>query len=92
MCCLDLLLSQKLNKFVSLQMFEPPLDMSQDIDICEHELQSDVSDSHLLPGQRNLGPSELPSEDGRVPLLKTDGPNLGDVICRFPKVITMNEL
>lgn len=71
--------------FEMLKRFEPPLDMSQDIDICEHELQSNVSDNHLLSGYRNLGPSELPSEDGRVSLSNTDGPNVGDVICRSPK-------
>ncbi|KAL3528201.1 hypothetical protein ACH5RR_012857 [Cinchona calisaya] len=71
--------------FEMLKTFEPPLDMSQDIDVSENQHQSNASISHLLSGEKNLGSSELCLADGRVPHSQTDGPNSDDVICRSSK-------
>lgn len=34
-------------KLIMLQAFEPPLDMSQDIDVCENSHCEDVSNDHI---------------------------------------------
>ncbi|MCL7029290.1 hypothetical protein MKW94_010040 [Papaver nudicaule] len=49
-----------------LQAFEPPLDMSQDIDIREKDDQNDVCNDHIS-GERNLSYSNVPSTSGRTP-------------------------
>ncbi|KAF3679303.1 Topoisomerase II-associated protein PAT1, putative isoform 1 [Capsicum annuum] len=48
------------------KVFEPPLDMSQDVDICENQHLDDVSGSHHLSRSRNLCLHESTSASGGV--------------------------
>ncbi|XP_047256446.1 carnosine N-methyltransferase isoform X3 [Capsicum annuum] len=52
--------------FEMLKVFEPPLDMSQDVDICENQHLDDVSGSHHLSRSRNLCLHESTSASGGV--------------------------
>ncbi|KAI3982422.1 hypothetical protein MKX01_041260 [Papaver californicum] len=74
-----------------LQAFEPPLDMSQDIDIREKEDRNDVCNDHLS-GERNFSYSHVPSTSGKTPesdqLCCGEGANMR---CRSPKDRTSDE-
>ncbi|WMV31740.1 hypothetical protein MTR67_025125 [Solanum verrucosum] len=52
--------------FEMLKMFEPPLDMSQDVDIRENQHLDDVSGSHHFSRSRNLCLCESTSTSGGV--------------------------
>lgn len=52
--------------FEMLKMFEPPLDMSQDVDIRENQHLDDVSGSHHFSRSRNLSLCESTSTSGGV--------------------------
>lgn len=49
--------------FEMLKAFDPPLDMSQDIDICEQQLQN-ISENNLLPRETNHCSCESASMSG----------------------------
>ncbi|MCD7456162.1 hypothetical protein HAX54_030777 [Datura stramonium] len=52
--------------FEMLKVFEPPLDMSQDVDICENQHLDDVSGCHHFSRSRNLCSCESSSISGGV--------------------------
>ncbi|KAK9155307.1 hypothetical protein Sjap_002787 [Stephania japonica] len=51
--------------FSMLQAFEPPLDMSQDIDICEHGHVGELHNDHIS-GERNASSAQAASTSGRA--------------------------
>ncbi|RZC45323.1 hypothetical protein C5167_038268 [Papaver somniferum] len=74
-----------------LQAFEPPLDMSQDIDIREKEDRDDVCNDHLS-GERNFSYGLIPTTSGKTP--ETDQLYCGEGInmrCKSPENRTSDE-
>ncbi|CAA2998063.1 Hypothetical predicted protein [Olea europaea subsp. europaea] len=53
-----------------LKAFDPPLDMSQDIDISSEQFVDDVSDNNPFSGERN--PCQCESSSGQISSLKAD--------------------
>lgn len=78
--------------FLVWQAFEPPLDLSQDINIDESEPLSDVSDNQPCVGEKTDGFCEHDKKSAIVSGTQTEGQNSGTTICRSSKVISMNEL
>ncbi|XP_010244943.1 PREDICTED: carnosine N-methyltransferase-like isoform X2 [Nelumbo nucifera] len=77
-----------------LQAFEPPLDMSQDIDICEHEDPESAPEYQLHSGERNFCSCQSVSTSGRMSSSKTDltSPDCGrDLTCISLKGKSNNE-
>ncbi|XP_022896775.1 carnosine N-methyltransferase-like isoform X1 [Olea europaea var. sylvestris] len=56
--------------FEMLKAFDPPLDMSQDIDISSEQFVDDVSDNNPFSGERN--PCQCESSSGQISSLKAD--------------------
>ncbi|XP_057461156.1 uncharacterized protein LOC130751586 [Actinidia eriantha] len=80
--------------FSMLQAFEPPLDMSQHIDSCEHQHLKNVPDYSLFSGKRNVCSCQSASTSGRVSLPRSDEASCGDgsnLTCRPPDVVTVSE-
>ncbi|XP_043690115.1 carnosine N-methyltransferase-like [Telopea speciosissima] len=78
-----------------LQAFEPPLDMSQDIDNCEHdEHLGDVSVDHIPCEGRDFCSCQSASTSGRTCFLETDKASCGEgsnLICNSQKERTVSE-
>ncbi|XP_052206649.1 uncharacterized protein LOC127811011 isoform X2 [Diospyros lotus] len=73
--------------FNMLQAFEPPIDMSRDIDICDHQNLKNTPDSNPFSVERNVCscPSDL--TDGRVSLVESDETSCGEasnLTCQSP--------
>ncbi|KAL2553246.1 S-adenosyl-L-methionine-dependent methyltransferase superfamily protein [Forsythia ovata] len=58
--------------FEMLKAFDPPLDMSQDIDISSEQFVENVSDNHPFSGERNPFPCQCESSSGQMSSLKAD--------------------
>ncbi|KAK9286014.1 hypothetical protein L1049_025217 [Liquidambar formosana] len=74
-----------------LQAFEPPLDMSQDIDICENP---HLEDDHLFSGERNVCSCHSAPTSERMCFSNSDQTCCGEginAICKSPKTVTNNE-
>ncbi|KAI5672008.1 hypothetical protein M9H77_12372 [Catharanthus roseus] len=65
--------------------FEPPLDLSQDINIDESEPLSDVSDNQPCVGEKTDGFCEHDKKSAIVSGTQTEGQNSGTTICRSSK-------
>ncbi|KAL0008556.1 hypothetical protein SO802_010058 [Lithocarpus litseifolius] len=80
--------------FNMLQEFEPPLDMSQDVDSGEDPLRENVPNGHLFLGDRNVHSCQLNSTIGSLCFSASDqgcyveGSN---VMCKSPKWENTNE-
>lgn len=73
-------------------MFEPPLDMSQDIDICEQNLKN-AQDHHLFSDEREVFSCQSASTSGQVSLLRSDEVSCGEgsnLICRSPDLVNVS--
>ncbi|CAL5335430.1 unnamed protein product [Camellia sinensis] len=80
--------------FNMLQAFDPPIDMSQEIDICQHQNLENFPDYNILAGERNACSCQSASTSGRVALLKSDEASCGEgsnITCRSPDGSTINE-
>ncbi|THG08166.1 hypothetical protein TEA_020929 [Camellia sinensis var. sinensis] len=74
--------------------FDPPIDMSQEIDICQHQNLENFPDYNILAGERNACSCQSASTSGRVALLKSDEASCGEgsnITCRSPDGSTINE-
>ncbi|PIN11018.1 putative trehalase [Handroanthus impetiginosus] len=58
--------------FEMLKAFEPPLDMSADVDISEDQTMENASDRHCLSGEMNIGSCQSGSKTEEVHLEKAD--------------------
>ncbi|XP_042509824.1 carnosine N-methyltransferase-like isoform X2 [Macadamia integrifolia] len=77
-----------------LQAFEPPLDMSQDTDICEHEHLEDVCADHIPCEVRDFCSCQSASTSGRTCFLEADQASCGigsNLICNLQKERTVSE-
>uniref|UniRef100_A0A5B7BHX1 carnosine N-methyltransferase n=1 Tax=Davidia involucrata TaxID=16924 RepID=A0A5B7BHX1_DAVIN len=80
--------------FKMLQEFEPPLDMSQGIDICEEEHLKNVPDNNLFSGGRNVYSCQSASTSGTVCIPKSDEASCGEgsnIMSSSLKGVTVNE-
>ncbi|KAL6983182.1 carnosine N-methyltransferase [Sarracenia purpurea var. burkii] len=80
--------------FNMLQAFEPPLDMSEDIDSCEHQNSKTAPDHSLFSGKRDACSCQSTSTSGRVSLLKSDEASCGEgcnLTCRSLDVVIVNK-
>ncbi|CAI9112569.1 OLC1v1013038C1 [Oldenlandia corymbosa var. corymbosa] len=78
--------------FEMLKAFEPPLDMSQDIDLCEKECQRNVQNNSVFTGETTLGSCRLLSADGRgVSHCIADAVNPVNVIHNAPKEMSLHQ-
>ncbi|XP_058195468.1 uncharacterized protein LOC131311867 isoform X5 [Rhododendron vialii] len=80
--------------FNMLQVFEPPLDMSQDIDSCEQHNLKNVQDHHLFSDEREVLSCQSASTSGQVSLLKSDEVSCGEgsnLTCRSPDLVNVNQ-
>ncbi|CBI39364.3 hypothetical protein VitviT2T_028843 [Vitis vinifera] len=80
--------------FNMLQAFEPPLDMSQDTDMCENPHLENALDDHLDSGERNICPCEAASTSGRISFPQSDQASYGksDITCKSPEGVNNKEL
>ncbi|KAJ9675902.1 hypothetical protein PVL29_024730 [Vitis rotundifolia] len=80
--------------FNMLQAFEPPLDMSQDTDICENPHLENALDDHLDSGERNICPCEAASTSGRISFPQSDQASYGksDITCKSLEGVNNKEL
>lgn len=78
-----------------LQVFEPPLDMSQDINSCEQHNLKSVQDHHLFSDKREVFSCQSASTSGQVSLLKSDEVSCGEgsnLTCRSPELVNVNQV
>ncbi|KAI3462439.1 hypothetical protein Pfo_019102 [Paulownia fortunei] len=64
--------------FEMLKAFEPPLDMSADVDISEDQAVENASDKRLLSGEMNLLPCQSSSKNGKLHFAKADELSSGE--------------
>ncbi|KAG6658085.1 carnosine N-methyltransferase-like isoform X1 [Carya illinoinensis] len=64
--------------FSMLQAFEPPLDMSQDVDICEDGNLENALNDHLFSGENNVSSCQSTSISGSLCFTKSDQACLGE--------------
>ncbi|XP_057970017.1 uncharacterized protein LOC131159279 isoform X2 [Malania oleifera] len=80
--------------FNVLQAFEPPLDMSQDIDVCEDQHLENSPDDKILIRERTNCACQAASTSGRMYCRKSDQARCGEqssVFCSSPKRVTESE-
>ncbi|KAF5458563.1 hypothetical protein F2P56_022585 [Juglans regia] len=81
--------------FSMLQAFEPPLDMSQDVDICEDGHLENALNDHLFSGERNVS-SYPTSTSGSLCFTKSDQACFGEesnALCESVKgTVTIEEM
>ncbi|KAK7841368.1 carnosine n-methyltransferase [Quercus suber] len=80
--------------FNMLQEFEPPLDMSQDVDSGEDPLRENVPNGHLFLGGRNVHYCQLNSTIGSLCFSASDqgcSAEGSNVMCKSPKWENTNE-
>lgn len=88
-------LNKKFYDYCYLQVFEPPLDMSQDMDSCEHQNLKNVQDHHLNSDERENCACHSVSTSGQVSLLKSDEASCGEgsnLTCRSPNLVYVNQV
>lgn len=55
-----------------LQAFEPPLDLSEDVDVCDDPHLENIPSNHDVSGETNFGFSQSTSSSQRMHTSKSD--------------------
>jgi carnosine N-methyltransferase len=82
-------------KYIVCQAFEPPLDMSQDVDIFEDSHLQNSPNDHFFLGERNVCSCQSNSPSGSLCFTKNDqtcSGEGGNVICKSPNRANTNEV
>jgi carnosine N-methyltransferase len=82
-------------KYIAWQAFEPPLDMSQDVDIFEDSHLENSQNDHFFLGERNVCSCQSTSTSGSLCFTKYDQACSGEgsnAICKSPKGANTNEV
>jgi carnosine N-methyltransferase len=82
-------------KYIVCQAFEPPLDMSQDVDIFEDSHLQNSPNDHFFLGEMNVCSCQSTSPSGSLCFTKNDqacSGEGGNVICKSPNRANTNEV